>query len=114
VVILNAGKLVLIYGSMKKTDKEDMLKLARIVEQFREEQLPIVPLPSEQEMRRRKLIQSHKRAVKMRVQMINLVHGLFVHQGITTVSKKDLSEKGSRETAVRMLRGQEREEADWA
>ncbi|MDR1306692.1 MAG: transposase, partial [Treponema sp.] len=114
VVVLNAGKLALIYGSMKKTDKEDALKLARIGEQFRAEQLPVVPLPREQEMRRRKLIQSHKRAVKMRVQMINLVHGLFVHQGITTVSKKELSEKGSRETAVRMLRGQEREEADWA
>jgi transposase len=30
------------------------------------------------------------------------------------VSKKDLAEKESRETAVRMLSGQEREEADWA
>jgi transposase len=65
-------------------------------------------------MRRRKLIQSHKRAVRMRVQMINLVHGLFVHQGITTVSKKELAEKESRETAVKMLDGQEREEAEWA
>jgi transposase len=114
VVVLNAGKLALIYGSMKKTDKEDALKLARILEQFREEQLPVVPLPSEREMRRRKLIQSHKRAVKLRVQMINLLHGLFVHQGITTVSKKDLAEKESRQTAVKMLGGQEREEADWA
>jgi transposase len=114
VVVLNAGKLALIYGSMKKTDKEDALKLARIVEQFREEQLPVVPLPSEREMRRRKLIQSHTRAVKMRVQMINLVHGLFVHQGITTVGKKELAEKEKRETAVKMLDGQEREEAEWA
>jgi transposase len=114
VAVLNAGKLALIYGSMKKTDKEDALKLARIVEQFREEQLPVVPLPGGREMRRRKLIQSHKRAVKMRVQMINLVHGLFVHQGITTVSKKDLAEKERRETAVKKLDGQEREEADWA
>jgi transposase len=114
VVVLNAGKLALIYGSMKKTDKEDALKLARILEQFREEQLPLVPLPSEREMRRRKLIQSHKRAVKLRVQMINLLHGLFVHQGITTVSKKELAERERRETAVRMLSGQEREEGGWA
>jgi transposase len=57
-------------------DKEEALQWARIVEQFREEQLPVAPLPSEREMRRRKLIQSHKRAVKMRVQLINLVHGL--------------------------------------
>jgi transposase len=114
VVVLNAGKLALIYGSMKKTDKEDALKLARIVEQFREEQLPLVPLPSEREMRRRKLIQSHKRAVKLRVQMINLLHGLFVHQGITTVNRKDLVERESRERAVKLLSGQEREEAVWA
>ncbi|MDR1251555.1 MAG: hypothetical protein LBK62_05250 [Treponema sp.] len=46
------------------------------MEQFREEQLPVAPLPSEREMRRRKLILSHKRAVKLRVQLINLVHGL--------------------------------------
>jgi transposase len=114
VVVLNAGKLALIYGSMKKTDKEDALKLARILEQFREGQLPLVPLPSEREMRRRKLIQSHKRAVKLRVQMINLLHGLFVHQGITTVNKKDLAERESRETVVKMLSGQEGEEAAWA
>jgi transposase len=114
VAILNAGKLALIYGSMKKTDKEDALKLARILEQFREEQLPLVPLPSEREMKRRKLIQNHKRAVKLRVQTINLLYGLFVHQGITMVGKKDLAERERRETAVRMLGGQEREEADWA
>jgi transposase len=87
VVVLNAGKLALIYGSMKKTDKEDALKLARIIQQFRDGQLPSVPLPSDKEMRRRKLIHSHKRAVRLVVQMTNLPRGLFVHQGITTVVK---------------------------
>ncbi|MHC6203663.1 hypothetical protein ACYULU_10775 [Breznakiellaceae bacterium SP9] len=43
-VILNPGKLALIYGSMKKTDKEDALKPAHIIEQ-----LLAVPLPSEQQ-----------------------------------------------------------------
>jgi len=114
VVVLNAGKLALIYGSMKKTDKEDSLKLARIVEQFRGDQLPSVPLPSEAEMRRRKLIHSHKRAVKLRTQMINTLHGLFVHQGITTVAKKDLAEQEKRKDAVKGLSGLERAEADWA
>jgi transposase len=114
VVVLNAGKLAMIYGSMKKTDKEDALKLARIIQQFREDQLPSVPLPSEQEMRRRKLIHSHKRAVKQVVQMRNLLHGLFVHQGITTVTKKDLARKESRETAVKLLTGLEAGEAAWA
>jgi hypothetical protein len=58
------------------------LKLARIAEQFREDQLPSVPLPDGREMKRRKLICSHKRAVKLRTQMINELHLLFVHQGI--------------------------------
>jgi endonuclease IV len=58
VVILHPGKLALIYGSMKKRDKEDALKLARTIEQFRDDQLPMVALPSDREKRRRKLIVS--------------------------------------------------------
>jgi transposase len=114
VVVLNPGKLALIYGSMKKTDKEDSLKLARIIEQFRDEQVPSVPLPSDQEMQRRKLITSHSRAVKLRTQAINLLHGLFLHQGITTVVRKDLATRENREEAVKQLTGLEREEASWA
>jgi transposase len=114
VVVLNAGKLALIYGSMKKTDKEDSLKLARLIEMMRDEQLPIVPLPTEQELRRRVLIAGYRRAKRCRTQMINLLHGLFVHQGITTIVKKDLATKEKREAAVKELTGLEREEADWA
>ncbi|GMO36906.1 MAG: hypothetical protein Ta2F_12960 [Termitinemataceae bacterium] len=47
VVVLNPSKLALIYGSMKKTGKEDALKLARIIEMMKDELLPIVPIPSE-------------------------------------------------------------------
>ncbi|MHC6204789.1 IS110 family RNA-guided transposase [Breznakiellaceae bacterium SP9] len=114
VVILNPGKLALIYGSMKKTDKEDALKPAHIIEQFRDEQLPAVPLPSEQEINRRKLISGHEDAVRLRTQMINYVHGLFLQQGITTVVKKDLATKGNREAAVQQLTGLEKEQAQWA
>jgi transposase len=113
VVVLNAGKLALIYGSMKKTDKEDALKLARIVAQFRDEQLPSVPLPSEQEMRRRKLICSYERVKGLRTKELNTLHGLFVRQGITTLTKKDLATAGKREKAVQSLNGLERDEADW-
>jgi transposase len=114
VVVLHPGKLALIYGSMKKTDKEDSLKLARIIEQFRDDQLPKVALPSGQEMRRRKLIAAHSRVVKYRTAMINLLHGLFLHQGITTIVRKDLATKEKRDAAVRQLSGQEQEEAEWA
>jgi DNA mismatch repair protein MutS2 len=46
--------------------------------------------------------------------MINLLHGLFLHQGITTVVRKDLATKENREEAVKQLTALEREEADWA
>jgi hypothetical protein len=51
VVILHPGKLALLYGSMKKRDKEDALKRARIIEQFRDDQLPKVAFPSDRKMR---------------------------------------------------------------
>jgi transposase len=113
VVVLNPGKLPLIYGSMKKTDKEDSLKLARLIEMMKDELLPTVPLPSKKELQRRALIAGYRRVKKYRTQMINLLHGLFVHQGITTVRKKDLAAKGKREAAVKQLGGLEGEEAVW-
>lgn len=54
-VVLNPRKLAIVYASMKKTDKEDARKLARLVETMREEYLPIVPLPSEDEEEMRRL-----------------------------------------------------------
>jgi hypothetical protein len=44
--------------------------------------------------------------------MINLLHGLFVHQGVTRVVKKVPSRPGQREEAIQQLSGQEREEAE--
>jgi hypothetical protein len=73
VVVLGSLLELLIYGSMKKTDKEDTLKLARLIEMMNSEQFPSVPLPSEKEMRRRSLIASYVRAKKYRTQMINSV-----------------------------------------
>jgi hypothetical protein len=56
VYALNPSRLPAIYASVKKADKEDSLKLAHIIEDFREERLPVVPLPSGREMKRRKLL----------------------------------------------------------
>ena len=42
VYVLNPSQLAVIYKSMKKTDKEDALKLAHILEDFREGRLPTV------------------------------------------------------------------------
>jgi len=113
VYVLNPSHLPLIYGSMKKTDKEDSLKLAHIVEDFPEERLPVVRIPSDQEMKRRKILAGYRRAQQSRSREINKLHALFLAQGITTVTRKDLSTSEQRRETIRMLTGLEREEADY-
>ena len=113
VYVLNPSHLPLIYGSMKKTDKEDALKLAHIVEYFPEERLPVVPVPSDKEMARRKLLACYRRAQQSRSREINKLHGLFLAQGITTMKKQDLSTGESRKESIRALSGIEREEAKY-
>ena len=112
VYVLNPSHLPLIYGSMKKTDKEDSLKLAHILEDTREERLPLVPVPSDKEMRRRRLLGSYRREKQGRTREINRLHGLFLAQGITDVKRKDLATAERRQETVGRLDGLEREEAE--
>ena len=111
--VLNSAKLPLIWNAPTKTDKEDAMKLAHLVEERKDEKLPLVPLPSEQEMERRKTLASYGREVRGRTKMINTLHAMFVHQGHTTVVKKDLATAERRQVAVEILRGQEREDAEY-
>jgi transposase len=113
VYVLNPSQLALIYGSMKKTDKEDSLKLAHILEDCREQRLPLVPVPSDKEMMRRKLVASYRRVQSSRNRYINQLHGLFVSQGITTKVKKDFCTSLLRHEAIQELTGIEREEAEY-
>jgi transposase len=105
VVVLNPGKLAVIYASMKKTDKEDALKIARLLETMREEYLPIVPLPTEAEEDMRRLAGSQIFLKKERTRLINRLHALFVGAGITTITKKDLARDESRRSMLEMLFG---------
>ena len=111
--VLNSAKLPFIWDAPTKTDKEDAMKLAHLVEERRDEKLPVVPLPSEKEMERRKILASYGKEMGDRTRLINRLHATFVHQGHTTVVKKDLATAGRRSEAVEMLKGLEREEADW-
>ena len=113
VYVLNPYRLSVIYKSMKKTDKEDALKLAHIIEDFQEERLPLVNVPSDEEMRRRKILASYRRAQQGRGREINRLHTLFVNQGITTVVKKDLATDEQRGESIKMLTGLDREEAEY-
>jgi transposase len=112
VYVLNPSHLALIYGSMKKTDKEDALKLAHIVEDYQEERLPVVAVPSDKEMQRRKLLAGYRREHQSRNRAINRLHSLFVAQGITTKKRKDLATTAAREEAIPCLSGLELAEAE--
>lgn len=70
-VVLNPGKLAIIYTSTKKTDKENALKIARLLETMPEEYLPLVPLPSEAEEEMRRLASSQMFLNKERTRLIN-------------------------------------------
>ena len=111
--VLNSAKLPFIWDAPTKTDKEDAIKLAKLVEERRDDRLPIVPLPSKEEMGRREIISNYGREMRNRTRAINTLHSLFVKQGITTVVKKNLATAGNRQEAVEVLTGQEREDAKW-
>jgi len=89
------------------------MKLAHLVEERRDEKLPLVPVPSDKEMARRKLLANYSREMKGRTRYINLLHALFVHQGHTTVVRKHLATAEKRFLVIKVLCGQEREEAEW-
>jgi transposase len=113
VYVLNPSQLAVIYSSMKKTDKEDALKLAHLLEDCREERLPVVPVPSDKEMQRRKLLANYRRAQQSRNRDINQLHALFVAQGITTKVRKDLSTATFRQESIKELSGIELAEAEY-
>jgi len=113
VYVLNPGQIAIIYKSMKKTDKEDALKIAHLLQDFQEERLPIVPVPSDKEINRRKLLAGSKRAHQSRTRKINQLHGLFLLQGITTIVKSDLATSASRREAIEVLDGLELDEAKY-
>jgi len=111
--VLNSAKLPFIWDAPTKTDKEDARKLAVLVGDRRDEKLPLVPLPSKEEMERRETISNYGREMQNRTRAINTLHSLFVKQGITTVVKKDLATSERRSAAVKVLTGLELEDAKW-
>jgi transposase len=110
--VLNARHLPIIYETDKKTDKEDSLKLAHIVADRPDSRLPVVAVPGDEEMEKRKLVSCYRKEQKNRNQGINRLHGLFVQAGVTTVVKKDLARRERRKETVRRLSGLERSEAE--
>ena len=104
VVLLNPSQLVLIYRSLKKNDKEDALKLARLVQKYTNEELPKVELPTEHEENLRQILTEIRQLKNDRTKEINRLHAIFVECGITEIKKKDLATIDNRIKCIKMLK----------
>ncbi|EMN28520.1 transposase, partial [Leptospira interrogans serovar Pyrogenes str. L0374] len=77
VIVLNPGNLATIYQSLKKTDKEDSLKIARLIQRFPIEELPVVPIPNDEEEDNRRLCTEQENWTRQLTQSKNRLHSLF-------------------------------------
>jgi transposase len=106
VYILNPGKLAVIWQSTRKTDKEDSYKLASLIQRFREDELPIVAVPTEREEKMRGSVSMKHYLVKLRTSLLNRLHAIYVQAGMTFVKKSDISTKKARQRMAGRLDGQ--------
>ena len=97
-VVLNSSELATIYASLKKTDREDALKLARLVQRIPVAELPTVTIPTELEIEQRALVTEHESFTRVRTMLINRLHAIFHNAGKTGVTRVQL--KNSQKRAV--------------
>jgi len=100
VYVLNAGKLHIIFRSLKKTDKEDALRIAKFIQRIPEEELPTVTIPSDEEMAMRSSATELIRVDRTRTQSINALHSLLWNNGITEFGRNDLRYKKNRDKVI--------------
>lgn len=112
VYILNPGQLAVIYQSTKKTDWEDARKLTWLLSRFPPEELPTVPLPTEQEERRRLLVSERSFEKKLRTKLINRLHSIFVREGVTGLLRNDLRTDKNRKMKLDLLSERAKIEAE--
>ena len=105
VVLLNPSQIALIYRSLKKNDKEDALKLARLVQKYENGELPKVELPTEHEENLRQILTELRQLKHDRTREINRGHAIFLECGITEMKKKDLATGNSRSESIKILKG---------
>jgi transposase len=105
VFVLNPHKLHIIWKTIKKTDAEDALKLARLGMRIPPEELPTVPLPSEEEEILRAAVHELQFIKRQRIRYINRLHSIYVAAGLTTLTKKDLKTQKGRKNSIQQLSG---------
>jgi len=103
VLALNPGRLAIIYRSTRKTDSEDALKLARLVMRFTEEELPVVKIPSGEELADRAIVSEQGFLKSTRTRLICRLHSVYLRAGITDLTKKDLKSSVHRNESIHLL-----------
>ena len=112
VLVLNPGRLSVIFRSTVKTDAVDALKIARLLQRNPEEELPTVSIPSAKEERDRSIVSEEAFLKNKRTDMVNRLHSIFMRAGITTIKKSDLKTKKKRSKAISLLKDRFLSEAE--
>lgn len=110
--VLNAGKLHIIFESLRKTDKEDALRIAKFIQRIPEEELPTVTIPSDEEMAMRSSAVEQIRMDRLRTQSINALYNLLWNNGVTESGRNDLKHKKTRDEMIQKLPEVYREQAE--
>jgi len=103
ILVLDPGQLEIIYNTHKKTDREDSLKLARLIQRIPEAELPTIYICSEKEDLYRKLLYEHEYWTKSRTKMINRLHYIFLQAGVTNLKKSNLKTLKGRSMNLKLL-----------
>ncbi|MCK5591901.1 MAG: IS110 family transposase [Candidatus Pacebacteria bacterium] len=94
--VLNAGSLNIIFRSLKKTDQEDALRIARFIQRVPEEELPTVTIPSDEEMAMRSLSTQSILVNGVKTEITNSFHALLWNNGITEIKRNEMKKKSVR------------------
>lgn len=110
-IVLNPGDVKTIYASLRKTDKEDSLKLARLAQRNPRQELPEVAVPNDEEEDARRLTTEQAHWSKQNTINKNRLHSIFTQAGLTDITKKHISTNKNREKAIILLPERYRNEA---
>jgi transposase len=102
---LNPNDLVQIYSSLKKTDKEDALKIARIVLRNPVEELPIVHMPTLENEEHRRLLSEHGFWTNNLTKLKNRFHSVFQLNSMIHVSRSNFKIPSRRIILMKELNG---------
>lgn len=104
VFLLNPCKLHIIFESMNKTDRNDAIRIAKYLRDTNPESWCLIPITSEDEASMRSIVSSQIFMKETRTKLINKLHAIFNHNGVSYLKKSDLKEQSRRyELAYNLL-----------